>query len=100
MMLVGVGQVSPGHPLDLFVADPSGKPPMCSAEEFVVVTEDLVADEAPRLFAVLQEYGERVDVRIAAWGMAFGERVEVISTPQPPYEHDFSGGSTARIQLG
>ncbi|PKW15005.1 hypothetical protein [Saccharopolyspora spinosa] len=45
---------------------------MRSAEQFAVVAEDLVADAASSLFAVLQEYGERVDVRIAAWGMAFG----------------------------
>ncbi|WP_238935408.1 hypothetical protein [Saccharopolyspora spinosa] len=64
--------MSSGHPPDTFVVDPSGKTPMRSAEQFAVVAEDLVADAASSLFAVLQEYGERVDVRIAAWGMAFG----------------------------
>jgi hypothetical protein len=39
---------------------------------------ELVADEAPRLFAVVQEYGERVDGRTAAWGMAFEDHAEVI----------------------
>jgi hypothetical protein len=37
------------------------------------------ADEAPRLFAVVQEYGERVDGRIAAWGMALADHAEVVS---------------------
>jgi hypothetical protein len=39
----------------------------------------MVADEAPRLFAVVQEYGERVDGQIAAWGMAFADHAEVVS---------------------
>jgi hypothetical protein len=39
----------------------------------------MVADEAPRLFAVVQEYGDRVDGRIAAWGMAFGDHAEVVA---------------------
>jgi hypothetical protein len=37
----------------------------------------MVADEAPRLFAVVQEYGERVDARIAAWGMAFEDHADL-----------------------
>ncbi|MEV0701179.1 hypothetical protein AB0I53_25180 [Saccharopolyspora sp. NPDC050389] len=41
--------------------------------------ESIVADEAPRLFAVVQEYGDRVDSRIAAWGMAFPDHAEVVS---------------------
>lgn len=39
----------------------------------------MVADEAPRLFAVIQEYGERADGRIAAWGMAFEDHAAVVS---------------------
>jgi hypothetical protein len=39
-----------------------------------------VADNAPRLFAVVQEYGQRVDARIAGWGLAFDGRAEVVST--------------------
>ncbi|MGH3825041.1 MAG: hypothetical protein ACRDRA_19720 [Pseudonocardiaceae bacterium] len=46
--------------------------------EFAEVVEELVADEAPRLFAVVQEYGERVDGRIAAWGMAFEDSAEIV----------------------
>jgi hypothetical protein len=39
----------------------------------------MVAEEAPRVFAVLEEYGERVDGRIAAWGMAFPDHADVIA---------------------
>lgn len=52
---------------------------MCDEPEFTALLEEMVADEAPRLFAVVQEYGERVDGRIAAWGMAFTDHAEVVS---------------------
>lgn len=39
----------------------------------------MVTDEAPQLFAIIQEYGERVDGRIAAWGMSFDDHAEVVS---------------------
>ena len=38
-----------------------------------------MADHAPRLFAVVAEYGDRVDAGIAAWGVAFTDRVEIVS---------------------
>lgn len=53
--------------------------PLCSEEEFAQEVRELVADEAPRVFALVEEYGERVDGWIVAWGMAFDDRVEVIS---------------------
>jgi hypothetical protein len=31
------------------------------------------------MFAIVEEYGERVDAWIAGWGMAFDDRAEVIS---------------------
>lgn len=68
-----------GHPLDVFVANPSGLTPLCAEPEFATILEEMVADQAPRLFAVVQEYGDRVDGRIAAWGMAFDDRAEVVS---------------------
>jgi hypothetical protein len=67
------------HPLDKFVPDPSGLTPSCDEREFAAILEQMVADEAPRLFAVVQEYGDRVDGRIAAWGMAFTDHAEVVS---------------------
>ncbi len=53
--------------------------PLCSAAEFTELVAEMVAGEAPRLFAVVQEYGERSDGWIAAWGMAFEDHVEVVS---------------------
>jgi hypothetical protein len=69
--------MEPKHPLDLVYRDPAGLAPLCDEEEFAADLTELVADEAPRLFAVVQEYGERVDARIAAWGMAFDDHAEV-----------------------
>lgn len=48
--------------------------PLCDETEFAELIEEMVADEAPRLFAIVQEYGERVDARLAGWGMWFGDR--------------------------
>ncbi|MBB5907175.1 hypothetical protein BKA25_001491 [Actinoalloteichus hymeniacidonis] len=53
---------------------------MCDEPTFVRILAETVADEAPRLFAVVQEYGERVDARIAAWGFAFPDHTELVST--------------------
>lgn len=58
--------------------DPDTLTPLCDEAEFIELVDELVDDEAPRLFAVVQEYGERVDGRIAAWGMAFEDHAEVI----------------------
>ncbi len=66
------------HPMDAFVPDPSGRPPLGGEEEFAALLEGMVADNAPRVFAVVQEYGERVDARIAGWGMAFDDHVDVV----------------------
>jgi hypothetical protein len=73
------GPVPARPPLDALVADPAGAPPLCDEEEFAAILAEAVADEAPRLFAVVQVYGDRVDAWIAAWGMAFEDRAEVVS---------------------
>lgn len=57
---------------------PRGQP-LCGEPEFATLLENMVADEAPRVFAVVQEYGDRVDACIAAWGIAFTDRTEVVS---------------------
>jgi hypothetical protein len=54
-------------------------PPLCDEGEFAELIQDMVDDEAPRLFAIVQEYGERVDAVVAAWGMWFGDRVVAFS---------------------
>lgn len=51
---------------------------LCSEEEFAQEVRELVAQEAPQLFALVEEYGERVDGRIVGWGIAFEDHVEVL----------------------
>jgi len=48
-------------------------------EEFAQEVAELVADEAPRVFALVEERCERVDGWILAWGMAFDDHAEVVS---------------------
>jgi hypothetical protein len=59
-------------------ADPADLAPLCAEAEFSELVDELVAEDAPRLFAVLQEYGDRADGRIAAWDMAFEDYVDVV----------------------
>jgi hypothetical protein len=65
--------------LDQFIPDPTGRQPLCDEVEFAEVLQGMVADNAPQLFAVVQEYGQRVDARIAGWGLAFDDHAEVVS---------------------
>ena len=62
---------------DALVPDPSGREPLGDELQFAEILDGMVADFAPRVFAVVQVYGERVDARIAAWGMACEDHVEV-----------------------
>jgi hypothetical protein len=50
-----------------------------SAAEFTRVMHELAAHEAPRLFAIVEEYGEAEDARVAGYGLAYDDRVEVDS---------------------
>lgn len=51
---------------------PGGEPTR-TAEEFDAEVRGLVTDCAPRLFALVQVYGDGEDGRIAAWGLAHPE---------------------------
>lgn len=59
------------------IPDLTAIPPLCEAE-FAEMVDEMIAGEAPRVFAVVQEYGERVDARIAAWGLAFDDRAKIV----------------------
>jgi hypothetical protein len=77
------------HPMDALVRDPAGMTPVGDEAQFGAMLECMVADYAPRIFAVVQEYGTRVDGKIAAWGMAFEDRAELVS---------ISGGTRMSVQ--
>jgi hypothetical protein len=45
--------------------------PLWSDEEFDKLVREMVVDDAPRVFAVVQVEGEREDAWIVGWGLAF-----------------------------
>jgi hypothetical protein len=58
--------------------DPATMRPFGTEEEFAEAVSGMVTEEAPRLFAVVQELGVRVDARIAGWGLAYEDHVDVL----------------------
>lgn len=50
-------------------------PPDAGADvtDFTTLVAEMVADQAPRLFAVVVEFGGHIDGKIVAWGMALNE---------------------------
>jgi hypothetical protein len=52
--------------------------PIGTEEEFAAALATFVTGVAPRVFAIVQEYGPRVDARIAGWGLAHEDHVDVI----------------------
>lgn len=64
--------------MDDLVPDPTGLPALCPAERFDDVVAAIVSETRPRLFAVVQEYGTRVGVQIAAWGLLHDDGADVI----------------------
>ncbi len=55
-------------------------PPLGTEQEFTELVGQLVADAAPRLFALVEEHGDRADGWIVAWGIALDDRVVVCGT--------------------
>ena len=50
-----------------------------NAEEFARLMQELAVTEAPRLFAIVEEYDEAEDARVAGYGLAYGDRADVNS---------------------
>jgi hypothetical protein len=53
-------------------------PPLGTEEDFAQLVAELVTNEAPRLFALVEEHGERADGWVIAWGMAFDDHAAVV----------------------
>lgn len=62
--------------MDEFVVDEDM--PVGTKEEFAAELDMLVRDEAPVVFALCEEIGDRVDGYVRYWGMDFGDHVEVV----------------------
>jgi hypothetical protein len=52
--------------------------PLCDEAEFATLVRELVVDTAPRMFALVEEEGERADAWAYAWGLEFGDHVAVV----------------------
>jgi hypothetical protein len=53
--------------------------PLGTEEEFAAMIDEMVAEDLPRVFALVEECGERADGRIFGWGMAFEDHAELVS---------------------
>ncbi|MFD0490392.1 hypothetical protein [Saccharopolyspora erythraea] len=58
------------HNLEAEVMDP---------EEFLAELRELVRDEAPKVFALCEEVGDRDDGYVRYWGMAFDDSTRIVS---------------------
>ncbi len=72
-----------------------GREPLWDEAEFAALCEGLVADFAPRLFALVEEAGERLDGRILAWGMAFEDHAQVVGADRA-FRGKFRSAESAR----
>ena len=52
--------------------------PLGTEEEFAAMIHEMIAEDVPRVFALVEECGERADGRIFGWGMAFEDHAELI----------------------
>ncbi|NHD16926.1 MULTISPECIES: hypothetical protein [unclassified Actinopolyspora] len=73
--------------------------PLGNEEEFAALVERLVLDEAPRVFALVEEVGERADAGIVAWGMALRDRAELVAVGGG-MRGSFSSAESARELFG
>lgn len=69
-----------GQPLIGESADDPTAPRISTAgTEFIESVYEMVADHAPRLFAIVLEYGDQVDAGILAWGLALDGSAYVVT---------------------
>jgi hypothetical protein len=66
---------------------------------FTALLNEVAREEAPRLFALVEEYGDAGDARVAGYGLAYEDRADVTSV-----EGDFhlrsQSAETARAVFG
>jgi hypothetical protein len=62
--------------------DPGSLP--ITPERYEETVQYLVRADAPRRFAIVQDWGTHYDARVAAWGLAMGERTQIIDADVGP----------------
>lgn len=60
-----------------YLRDPDDLP--LTQDEFEQICADVIAENMPSLFAIFEEFGEREDARLVAWGLDFPDYTEVAS---------------------
>ncbi|MGQ0840277.1 hypothetical protein [Actinokineospora sp.] len=68
-------------------------------KRFAEVIQSMVSDHAPKLFAIIEEFGERDDAQVVAWGMEFPGRAHVVGD-DGRMRMSSSSAQTARDLLG
>lgn len=79
--------------------DPAELPPMGDEELFTAEINKMVAEDAPRVFALCGEVGDRVDAVTIAWGMAFDDHAEIVCTTHDSARGIFDSAERARTLL-
>lgn len=51
--------------------------PQVDSTDFTTLVSKMVTDQAPRVFAIVLEYGEQIDAQVIGWGMALDESAYV-----------------------
>ncbi|NHD17602.1 MULTISPECIES: hypothetical protein [unclassified Actinopolyspora] len=73
-------------------------PPLGTREEFMAQLQGVVTENAPGLFALCEEIGDRHDAVIHYWGMAHEDRTDLIGT-EGTLHLGFRDAATARQRL-
>lgn len=61
------------------MSDIDGLKPLGDETEFAALLNTMVVTSAPQVFAVVQEFGERLNGWVVAWGFAFDDRAEIFA---------------------
>lgn len=99
--LVNTGQVlvDDTDSSEIEYVDASELSPIGNEKEFAREIGRMVAEEAPRLFALCEELGDRADAVTVAWGMSFDDFAEVVSAAHDGVRGIFSSAERARKRL-
>lgn len=82
-----------------YVDDPADLSSLGDEKTFARQIGQLVENEAPLRFALVEEIGERKDAVIVAWGIAFDDHAEVVSAAYDGIRAFFSSAERARQRL-
>jgi hypothetical protein len=79
--------------------DTEGLSPLGNDAQFTAEINTMITDEAPSVFALVEEVGDRVDAAIIAWGMAFPDHAEIMSAGRHGVRGVFRSAERARKLL-